>query len=114
MTTKELLESERKGNYGAEAVLPNKSCSFSFSYISSYLLVRGCIETICDKKGISKAQAIQNFLEIVNESNHSNEFLIYDIANAIGIPKDDLLNGKSIQMNTLASFSTVSQKNKIH
>ncbi len=114
LTAQELLQSERNGNYGAEAVLPNKSCSFRFSYISSYLLVRGCIEAICENKSFSKAQAIQNFLEIVNESNHSNEFLIYDIANAIGIPKDDLLNGKSIQMNTLTSFSTVSQKNKIH
>lgn len=105
LSAQELLNSEKKGIYGAEAVLPNRSCSFRFSYISSYLLIRGCVETIAEKNGFSKAQAIQNFLEIVKQSNCSNEWLIYDIANAIGIPQDDLLNGKQLQMKVLTSLS---------
>ena len=112
LSAQELLNSERQGIYGASAVLPNKSCSFSFSYISSYLLVRGCVETIAEKNNFSKAQAIQNFLEIVKQSNCSNEWLVYDIANSIGIPQDELLNGKQLQMKVLASLSTQVQKAK--
>ena len=110
LSAQELLNSEKKGTYGAEAVLPNRSCSFRFSYISSYLLVRGCVETIAEKNGFSKAQAIQYFLEIVKQSNCTNEWLIYDIANAIGIPQDDLLNDKQLQMKVLTSLSTQVQK----
>ena len=66
--------------------------------------MRGCVETIAEKNVYSKAQAIQNFLEIVKQSNCSNEWLIYDIANAIGVPQDELLNGKQLQMRTLSSF----------
>lgn len=113
LSAQELLNSEKNGTYGTEAVLPNRSCSFRFSYISSYLLVRGCIETIAEKNGFSKAQAIQNFLEIVKQSNCSNEWLIYDIANAIGIPQDDLLNGKQLQMKVLISLSEQVQKSNL-
>ena len=112
ISAQELLNSEKKGIYGAGAVLPNRSCSFRFSYISSYLLVRGCVETIAEKNNFSKAQAIQKFLEIVKQSNCSNEWLIYDIANSIGIPQDELLNGKHLQMKVLTSLSTQVQKSK--
>lgn len=112
ISAQELLNSEKKGIYGAGAVLPNRSCSFRFSYISSYLLVRGCVETIAEKNNFSKAQAIQKFLEIVKHSNCSNEWLIYDIANSIGIPQDELLNGKHLQMKVLTSLSTQVQKSK--
>lgn len=112
LSAQELLNSEEKGIYGVEAVLPNRSCSFRFSYISSYLLVRGCVETIAEKNNFSKAQAIQNFLEIVKQSNYTNEWLIYDIANAIGIPQNELLNGKHLQMKVLTSLSTQVQKPK--
>lgn len=111
-SAQELLNSEKNGIYGAEAVLPNKSCSFRFSYISSYLFVRGCVETIAEKNNFSKKQAIQNFLEIVKQSNCSNEWLVYDIANSIGIPQDELLNGKQLQMKVLASLATQVQKAK--
>lgn len=75
------------------------------SYISSYLLVRGILETIAKKYNFTKAQAIQHFLEIVKQSNCMNEWLIYDIANAISILPDDLLNGKELQIKVLSSLS---------
>ena len=100
-----MLNSEKEGSYGAEAAIPNKSCSFRFSYISSYLLVMGCVETIAEKNECSKARAIQNFLEIVKQSKYTNEWLIYDISNAIGISQDDLLNGKQLQMKVLTFLS---------
>lgn len=105
MSAKELLDSEKDGTYGAEAVSENKSCSFRLSYISSYLLVRGCVEKIEENNNCSKAEAIQHFLEIVKQSNCTNEYLIYDIANAIGIPQDVLLYKKDIQMKVIQSLS---------
>lgn len=107
LSAQELLNSQKNGNFGVEAILPNKSCSFRLSYISSYLLIRGCIETIVEKYHFSKPKAIQFFLEIVKQSNCSNEWLIFDIANAIGISEDELLNGKQIQMKALNSISLI-------
>lgn len=102
----ELLNSERKDTFGADELYPNKSCSFRLSYISSYLFIRGCVETIVKKRHFSKAKAIQYFLEIVKQSNCTNEWLIFDIANAIGLSQDALLNGKQLQMKVLKSLSS--------
>lgn len=104
LSAQELLNSEENGSFGAEILIPNRSCSFRISYISSYLFVRGCIESIISKYNFSKAQAVQYFLEIVKQSNCRNEWLIYDIANAIGISKEELLNGKQIQKSILSSL----------
>ena len=104
-SAQQLLNSEKNATYGAEAVLPNRSCSFRFSYISSYLFVRGCVEIIAEKYDFSKPQAIQYFLEIVRQSNCRNEWLIYDIANALDVPQNELLNGKQMQMRVLESLS---------
>ena len=104
LTAREMLDSERKGKFGEEAILPNRTCSFRLSYISSYLLVRGCIETIVEKNKISKSQAIQQFLEILKQSDYINEWLFWDIADTIGIPKNTLLDGKDLQIKALNSI----------
>jgi len=100
-TAQELLNSERNNTYGSEALLPDKSCSFRLSYISSYLFVRGCLEKISQTFNIKKEETIQHFLEIVKQSNSTNEWLIFDIADAINIPRDTLLNGKEMQKDIL-------------
>lgn len=104
-SAQEILNSEKDNSYGAEAILPNRSCSFRFSYVSSYLFVRGCMETIAKKYNLSKEQSVQHFLEIVRESDCSNEWLIYDIADALDLPRDELLNGKKMQLEILQSLS---------
>ena len=104
LSAKELIDSEQDCTYGKESVLPNKSCSFRYSYISSYLFVRGCIETIEKKHQLTKAEAIQQFLEIVKHSNCRNEWLVFDIANAIGISKEKLLIDKEMQINIINSI----------
>ena len=48
LSAQELLNSEKDGSYGVVEALPNRSCSFRYSYISSYLLVRGCLETLVE------------------------------------------------------------------
>ncbi len=100
-TAKELIEQEKNNSFGEEELLPNKSCSFRLSYISSYLFVRGLIEIIEAKEKITKQEATQYFLEMIRQSNYTNEWLIYDIADHLNIDKEELLNGKQIQIKVL-------------
>jgi hypothetical protein len=95
-SVKELLNMEKNNTFGGKAILPNKSCSFDLAYISSYLFVRGCIETITFKFSINKIEATQKLLEIIRSSKCTNEWLVFDLANALDIPQDELLNKKEI------------------
>lgn len=109
-SAKQLLDSEKDGTFGVDEVLPNKPCSFRYSYISAYLLIRGCIETIEDKYNISKVEAIQYFLEIVKQSENYDEWLIFDIANTMGINPETLLYGKDMQYKALNSIKELAEK----
>jgi hypothetical protein len=100
-SAKQLLDMEKKNSFGRSALLPNKSCAFDLAYISSYLFVRSCLEIIASKFNINRAEATQKFLEIVRSSQCSHEWLVYDIANALDIPKSVLYSKKTIQINTL-------------
>ncbi|MDD3341014.1 MAG: hypothetical protein PHN72_02275 [Bacilli bacterium] len=99
LSAQELIELERHHDFNKGAILPNKSCSFDFTYFSSYLFVRGCLETIESKFGLSRVESTQKFLEIVRKSQCICEWLIFDIADAIGVPREELLCGKDMQMN---------------
>lgn len=103
---KDLLKKSRDKTYGDDPILLGKSCSFRLSYISSYLFIRGLIETISEKYNISKEHSIQRFLEILKgcSCRCSNEFLIYDIANSIGLPEKKLLIDNFIQEKALQSI----------
>jgi len=104
-SVKEILNQERNDEFGKETTLPNKSCSFRLSYISSYLFVRGCLEVIGEKFGYNKEQSLQFFLELIMQSSCSYEYLIYDIADILGIDRDELLNGKSLQIEVINNLS---------
>jgi len=112
LSAQEILNSEKDNTYGFESILPNRSCSFRLSYISSYLFVRGCMETISKKYNLSKEQSVQYFLEIVKESDCTNEWLIYDIADALQLTRGELLNEKGIQLEILQSLSMEIPKQK--
>ena len=107
LSAQELLNTEKDGSYGVVEALPNRSCSFRYSYISSYLFVRGCLETLVEQYNISKVEATQKFLEIVKQSACIDEWLIFDIANAIGISQEVLLYGKDIQKKALDSIKLI-------
>lgn len=111
-SAQEILNSEKNNSYGVESILPNRSCSFRLSYISSYLFVRGCMETIVKKYNLSKEQSVQYFLEIVKGSDCTNEWLIYDIADALDLPREELLDGKQMQLEILQSLSMETPKQK--
>lgn len=58
----------------------------------------------------SKESAIQIFLEIVKASNYWGESLIYDIADVIGCSKEELLNGKELQLKVKERLSLNNKK----
>lgn len=97
-SVKELLQKEKTGAfYGGESLLPNHSCSFDLTYISSCLFVRSYIELLQTQYHLNKIEATQKFLEVVRHSECINEWFIYDLALAIQIPKEELLYGKERQ-----------------
>ena len=103
-SVKELLDMEKNNAFGGEAIISNRSCSFDLSYISSYLVIRGCIETVASKFNIGRIEATQKFLEITRGSNCINEWLVYDIADSLELPRDELLNEKTLQIDTLQNL----------
>lgn len=104
LTAEELINSERNYSFGTKSIMPNKTCSFRYSYISSYLFVRGCIQTIKENNNCTKIEATQTFLEIIKGSSCLEEWLVFDIANAINVPQDELLCEKKIQLKALLSI----------
>ena len=101
LTAKELLEEEANYTFGATEILPNKTCSFRLSYISSYLFVRGCIKKIEEKYRINKIDSLQKFLEMLYLSNYISVWLIFDIADFLGLDREQLLTSKELQLSIL-------------
>lgn len=96
-TAEEMLDQEDKNLFAIKELKPNKSCSFRLSYISSYLFVRGCIERIEEKFSLNKIESIQRFLEIIHNSKYISAWLIFDIADNLGLDREELLAGKNLQ-----------------
>ncbi len=113
LSAEEILVSENDNTYGIEKISSYKSCSFRLSYISSYLFVRGCMETIAKKFNLSRAQAVQVFLEIVRKSECNNEWLIYDIADSLNLSREELLYGKQMQLDVIKHLTTETEKHKM-
>ncbi|MGI5898109.1 MAG: hypothetical protein ACOX6Q_03025 [Candidatus Dojkabacteria bacterium] len=104
LSAQELIVSAKNNNFNEGTIIPNKSVSFHKTYISSYLFVRGCLETIEKKYNVNRVGATQKLLEMGRESLCWNQFLIFDIANNIGIPQDDLLYSKDMQKNVIKNI----------
>lgn len=107
LTAGELIDLAEHNEFNIGAIIPGKSCGFDFSYISSYLFVRGCLETIAIKFKLDRSEATQKFLEIVRSSKNTHQWLIYDIANAIDIAKEELLDGKQMQLKVIKELSSI-------
>jgi len=105
LSAQQLIELTYGNNFDIDDTTLSKFCSFRISYISSYLFVRGCLEKIANKFGLDRAQATQRFLEIIRESQYTNQWLIFDIANAIGAEQEELLGGKEMQLKLIESLT---------
>ena len=53
---------------------------------------------------LNKIESLQFFLEMMMQSSYSQEWLIYDIADTLGLNKDELLNSKSLQLDVINSL----------
>lgn len=101
LTVEKLLNEEENDTFGVKELLPNKTCSFRLSYISSYLFVRGVLESIEENQKLDKIKSLQYFLEMLYTSKYMNVWLVYDIADTLGLNREELLSGKSLQMKVL-------------
>lgn len=87
---KDLIELSNNGKFDTTPLLPNKSVSFELPYISSYLFIKKLIKAIETNFNLNKVEAFQKLLEIIRSSNCTNEWLVYDITDSIGISIKDL------------------------
>ena len=110
---REIINSERDDSFGITSSFKGKSCSFRYSYISSYLFVRGCLEKIVNDNNCSQKDALQYFLNLLYQSNYSHEWIIYHIADNIGVDKDDLLDSKEIQLEAINSIKSEKNNSRV-
>lgn len=101
LNANQLIEAEDNNTFNSIPLVPNKWCSFSKYYISSYLFVRSCIEKIEKDKGLTKKEALQELLNIMYNNHSIKQFQVFRIADELNIDKDKLLNSIELQINTL-------------
>ncbi len=103
-TVSELFFSEKDDSFWTTSIYPNKTCSFRYSYISSYLFIRWLLETITELKGLSKIWALQYFLEFLKNSSYGHEWLILDICDDLWLDADSVLKWKNLQNKAILSI----------
>ena len=63
--------------------------------------MRGVLESIEENQKLDKIKSLQYFLEMLYTSKYMNVWLVYDIADTLGLNREELLSGKSLQMKVL-------------
>lgn len=89
-----------------------KRCHNWATYISSYLFMRGVIQKIEKRFGLDKIAALQKFLEFMRRSDCYRVFFIFELADFIGMDRDELLNGKSLQLSVQSDIAKISLAKK--
>lgn len=102
LSAKELIKIEN--NFDQLPLIKGYSCSFSITYISSYLFIRACLETIESNFKLNRLEATQKLLEIIMTSPCTNEWGIFDIATSIKTPPEELLYSKKLQMEIIKRY----------
>lgn len=103
-TVSELFSSEKDNSFWTMSLYPKKTCSFRYSYISSYLFVRWFLETIEEIKGLSKVWALQYFLELAKNSENNREWFILDISEILWLNADEIIKWKIMQNKAILSI----------
>jgi len=102
-TASELFSSEKDNSFWTISVNPKKTCSFRYSYISSYLFVRWLLETIVEIKWLSKIWALQYFLELLKNSEYNRDWLMLDICDDLWLDANMVINWKNLQNRAILS-----------
>ena len=103
-TASELFNSEKDNSFWTTSIYQNKTCSFRYSYMSSYLFIRWLLETIVEIKWLSKIWALQYFLELLKNSEYDKEWLVFDISENLGLDLDEIINWKKLQNKAILSI----------
>ena len=96
-TVRDMYKMCQDGSFYTKNRVPNKSCSFDWSYISSYLFVRGYIMQIAKKFCINRLKATQKFLDIMYDIQRDGVGLFVDMAAVIDMQPDELIDSKKLQ-----------------
>lgn len=96
-----LINLSNNNSFYTEPLIKNSICSYEPSYISSYLFIRGLIKAVEQKYNLNKNKAAQVILEIISESKHYDQFLIFELAEKIGLDAKKTLNGKELQLSAI-------------
>ena len=86
--------------------LPNMTCSFQPSYMSSYLWVRAVVEHMRSKFNLSRVSVIQKFLELYRDIKFGKQLFVKELAKEIGMDADKLLNSTEYQNAVLKQIET--------
>lgn len=81
--------------------VPEKTCSFQLSYMSSYLWIRAVVEYIESKFQLSRFNAVQKFLELCGMSRYGKQWFVIELANIIGMDAEKLLSSTEYQRTVL-------------
>lgn len=103
-TVSELFSSEKDNSFWTTSIYPDRSCSFRYSYISSYLFVRWLLETIVEIKWLSKIWALQYFLELLKNSDYNREWLMLDICDDLWLDTNTAIKWKTLQNKAILSI----------
>lgn len=103
-TALELFSSEKDNSFWMTSIYPNRTCSFRYSYISSYLFVRWLLETIVEIKWLSKIWALQYFLELLKNSDYRRDWLMLDICDDLWLDSDTIIKWKIMQNKAILSI----------
>ena len=103
-TASELFNSENDNSFWTTSIYTNKTCSFRYSYMSSYLFIRWLLETIVEIKWFSKVWALQCLLELLKNSEYGKEWLIADISDELWLNPNKIIKWKIMQNKAILSI----------
>lgn len=88
-------------------VVPNRTCSFQKSYMSSYLFIRAVIENIEKNLNLTKQQAAVEFLKCYGADDTDKYSLIQNLANVAKIDYDKLVHATDYQKEVLQRIQNI-------
>jgi len=103
-TASELFSSEKDNSFWTTSIYPNRTCSFRYSYISSYLFIRWLLETIVEIKWLPKIWALQCLLELLKNSEYGKEWLIADMLDELWLNPNEIIKWKIMQNKAILSI----------
>jgi hypothetical protein len=99
-----LFSSEKDNSFWTTSIYPNRTCSFRYSYISSYLFIRWLLETIVEIKWLPKIWALQCLLELLKNSEYGKEWLIADMLDELWLNPNEIIKWKIMQNKAILSI----------